>query len=119
MQLADRDGLTPDQRYLSAQQWACENDRPEETSAGARDHRSAFAGKVSYQWRGGEHAGVRRGLQLQAWLADGEACRQSLQGLVKAGVRAGQAGPLEGRFVTTVASARNVNIAGRWAAVYG
>ena len=36
MQLADRDGLTPDQRYfVGFAQWACENDRPEDLRARA------------------------------------------------------------------------------------
>ncbi len=34
MQLTDRDGLTPDQRYfVGFAQWACENDRPEDLRA--------------------------------------------------------------------------------------
>ena len=36
MQLTDRDGLTPDQRYfVGFAQWACENDRPEDLRARA------------------------------------------------------------------------------------
>lgn len=36
MQLTDRDGLTPDQRFfVGYAQWACENDRPEEQRARA------------------------------------------------------------------------------------
>ncbi len=34
--------------------------------AGTGHHRSALAGEVPHQWRGGEHAGVRHGLRLQA-----------------------------------------------------
>ena len=38
--------------------------------------------KYRDQWSRGEHAGVRRGVRLQARLADGEAGGQSLQGVV-------------------------------------
>ena len=82
--LTDRDGLTPDQRFfVGFAQWACANDRPEDL-AGACHHRSALAGEVPHQWRGGEHAGVRHGLLLQSRLADGEARGQGVQGVVRA-----------------------------------
>ncbi len=80
--LTDRDGLTPDQRFfVGFAQWACANERPGRP-AGTRHHRSALAAEVPRQRRGGEHAGVRHGVLLQARLAHGEAGRQGVQGVV-------------------------------------
>src|SRR5436305_10154530 len=51
-----------------------------------RGHRSAFAAEVSCERTPDEHAGIRRSLQLQGGLADGEREERHLPRLVKQGV---------------------------------
>ena len=66
MRLAERDDLTPEQRFfVGFAQWACANERPENMRVNAIvDPHSPP--RCAHQRRRREHAGVRRRLQCKA-----------------------------------------------------
>ena len=72
MRLAERDGLTPDAALLRRLRAVGLRERAAGEPARERHHRPALAAASTRQRRGGEHAGVRRRVQLQGGRETGE-----------------------------------------------